>query len=74
MNEKSILIIIGLVVVFFLITQRWFWKLVFGLSTLASFFAMCASVIHFKIIGAVGFFILTAILAGILSELSGSNY
>jgi hypothetical protein len=38
-----------------LITQRWFWLLVFGISGLASFFALLASIIHFQILGALGF-------------------
>jgi hypothetical protein len=36
--------------------------LVFGLASLASFFAMIASIIHFQIFGALIFFILGMIL------------
>jgi hypothetical protein len=42
----------------YLATRRWFWFVAFAFGSLASFFAMCASVIHFQILGAVGFFIL----------------
>jgi hypothetical protein len=37
-------------------------ELVFGLASLASFFAMIASIIHFQIFGALIFFILGMIL------------
>jgi hypothetical protein len=55
----------------YLVTQRWFWVITSGLCAVASFFAMCASVIHFQILGAMGFFILTAIcsfICGIASD------
>ena len=41
-----------------LITQRWFWLIAGALGAVASFFAVCASVIHFEILGAMGFFLL----------------
>lgn len=41
--------------------------IVFGLGSIASFFAMIASVIHFQILGAMGFLILGLILMGIAS-------
>jgi hypothetical protein len=37
----------------------------FGLGALASLFATLASIIHFQIFGAVGFFVLAIILGGI---------
>lgn len=40
---------------------------VFGLSAIASFFAMIASIIHFQILAAMGFLILGIILIGIAS-------
>ena len=46
----------------YLICQRWFWFLVFGVSTLASGFACIASIIHFHILGALGFFFLGWVL------------
>ena len=65
-NTTVILIVIG-VGALALMTQRWFWALVGGLGALASFFAMVASVIHFQILGAMGFFFLMCICGGILS-------
>jgi len=62
-------IVLGLIALV-LITQRWFWLLVFGLSALASCFAMIASIIHFQILAAVGFFILMSILGGITSVIA----
>lgn len=61
----QILGIVALVVGAFLVTRRWFWVLAFGLGTLASAFTVLASIIHFQILGAVGFSILTAILYGL---------
>jgi len=61
MDEKTILIILAVIAII-LITQRWFWILAFGLCTLASGFTVIASVIHFQILAAVGFTVLTFIL------------
>ncbi len=58
---EAVLIFIGILAIL-LIFQRWFWILVFGLGGLASCFAMLASIIHFQILGAIGFFILMVIL------------
>ena len=55
----------------FLITQRWLWVLGFALGAIASLFATLAIIIHFQILGAVGFFILAGVLgvvAGALAE------
>ena len=57
--------IVLLILVMLLLTQRWFWSMVFGLCGLASFFAMVASVIHFEIFAAIGFLILMIIILGI---------
>ena len=62
------LVVIGIIALL-LMSQRWFWVLAFGLGALASFFAMVASVIHFQILAAMGFFILMAILGGIASAI-----
>ena len=68
--ENVILVILGLGALW-LVTQRWFWALLFFVGALASFFAMAASVIHFQILGAVGFFFLMwifwAICVGVAS-------
>ncbi len=58
---KWTLIILG-VLALLLLTQRWFWVLAFGFGGLAACFAMVASVIHFQIFAAMGFFILMLIL------------
>lgn len=60
-------IIIGVVglLALLLLFQRWFWLLVFWVGGLASFFAMLASIIHFQILGALGFFFLMSICWGI---------
>lgn len=62
--------IVLLVIALFLITQRWFWVLVFFFAGLASLFAMIASIIHFQILGALGFFVLMAFCFGILWGIS----
>ncbi len=49
----------------FLVMQRWFWILVFGVSGLAAAFSTLASIFHFQILGALGFFFLTVICWGI---------
>lgn len=48
--------------ILFLLTQRWFWMLSFFVGGLASCFSMIASVIHFQILAAVGFFFLMWLL------------
>lgn len=45
----------------FLITQRWVWVLGFGIGGLAAAFSTLASIFHFQILGALGFFFLTII-------------
>ena len=68
-NMEIALLIIGILALV-LITQRWFWLLVFGFGGLASLFAMIASIFHFQILGAIGFFVLTCICGGILGAIS----
>lgn len=54
--------IFGLVVLgILLITQRWFWMLVFGIGGLAAAFSTLASIFHFQILWALGFFFLAII-------------
>ena len=50
--------IIGTLLGIGLLFQAWFWVLVFGLGGLASCFATIASIFHFQILPAVGFFLL----------------
>ena len=61
MNDDKVIIVCLTVASFWLLFQRWFWVAAFGLAALASGFTMLASIIHFQILGAVGFFILMAI-------------
>ena len=64
-------LLVGLAILgLYLATRRWFWILVFGLATLASGFTVVASVIHFQILAAVGFTVLTALLWTITSALA----
>jgi hypothetical protein len=60
------LLVILLLVFVFLATQRWFWILALFLAGLAALFAMIASIIHFQILWAIGFFILMTLCWGIL--------
>lgn len=65
-----ILVLLGIGFIF-LLFQRWFWWLVFGIGGLASCFSMIACIIHFQILAAVGFYILMTILwalAGAIAE------
>ena len=55
----SVLLSIALIVL--LLMQRWFWVLAFLFAALLSCFAMLASIIHFQILGALGFFVLMII-------------
>jgi hypothetical protein len=57
-----VLAAVALVVGLYLVTRRWVWVLAFGLGALASAFTVLACIVHFQILAAVGFAILTAIL------------
>jgi hypothetical protein len=50
-----------IIVALMLITQRWFWMLVFGIGGLAAAFSTLASIFHFQILWALGFFFLAII-------------
>jgi hypothetical protein len=63
------LIIAGLICLV-LMVQRWFWLLVFGIGGLAACFALLASIIHFQILGALGFFFLMVICWGVTGVIS----
>ena len=56
-----------------LMTQRWSWVLVFFIAGLAFCFAMLASIIHFQILGAVGFFFLMAVCWGFAGGIAGAG-
>lgn len=62
--EALFAIVLGLAALW-LLAQSWFWIVALFLAGLASCFAMLASIIHFEIIGAIGFFLLMAIFWGI---------
>lgn len=53
-----------------LVTQRWFWLLAFGISGLAAAFSTLASIFHFQIFGALGFFFLVIICWGITASIA----
>ena len=56
-----------------LMTQRWPWVFVFFIAGLASCFAMLASIIHFQILVAVGFFFLMAVCWGFAGGIAGAG-
>lgn len=62
MEAFVVLVCLGLIFLCLFTPLR---KLVFGLAAIASLFAMIASIIHFQIVGAIGFLILTFILGNI---------
>ena len=68
-DYTNIILAIGCILIIYLVTQRWAWILLCGIGALASVFALLASIIHFQILGAVGFFFLTALLAMITAAL-----
>jgi hypothetical protein len=71
MKDLYLLILGGILLLgLFLLTQRWFWLIALGLSALASAFACIASIIHFEIFAAVGYFILALILLAITAAIT----
>lgn len=56
--------------VIWLMTQRWFWVLVFFVGALAAGFAMLASIIHFQILAAVGLFFVMMICWGLAAGIA----
>jgi hypothetical protein len=70
--SDGIFIFVLVIGVIFLVTQRWFWLIASGLGVIASFFAMCASVIHFQILGAMGFLLLMGICCAIFTAAGDS--
>jgi hypothetical protein len=62
--EKVLAVVLAvtvIVIVVLVLTRRLFWVLAFFVAALASCFAMLASIIHFQIFAAVGFFFLMVI-------------
>lgn len=66
-------LIVAAAVLIFLCTKRWFWKIVFAGSAIACLFSLIASVIHFQILWAMGFLILTAVFALIFGLINGDD-
>lgn len=69
-TTKTILFILALILIF-LFTRRWFWKIALFFGGLASLFAMIASIIYFQILAAIGFFVLMVVcwsIKGLISE------
>lgn len=58
---ENVLIFGFVVLAIVLMTQRWFWLILFGVSGLAAAFSTLASIFHFQILGALGFFFLAII-------------
>lgn len=58
----------------FVITRAWFWCITFFFFALASFFSMLASIVHFQILGAIGFFFAAAISWMILAWIVEAKY
>jgi len=67
---ENVLIFGFVVLAIVLIIQRWFWILVFGIGGLAAAFSTLASIFHFQILGALGFFFLAIICWGITSSIA----
>lgn len=70
--DEGTLIILGLValgLVVWLMTKRWAWIIALSIGSLASGFSCLASIFHFQILGAIGFFFLTGIQGMILAGL-----
>ncbi len=63
------LIVIGLICLV-LMFQRWFWLLVFGIGSIASGLALLDRIIHFQILGALGYCFLMFICWKITSAIA----
>ena len=62
MSYEQFFLALAVLAGLYLFTRAWVWCGVLFLSAVAAYFAMVASIIHFQIFGAVGFFILGSIL------------
>lgn len=60
---ETIVWIFVAVTAFALVTQRWFWILVFGVGSIAAALSVLASIFHFQIVAAIGFIVLSIILS-----------
>lgn len=67
MNDEQIWIILIPIIIFiiWLFTKSWFWLAVTWIGGISALFAMLASIIHFQILSAVGFFLLMQVIFGL---------
>jgi len=72
MEVIYLLAAVAALVLVWLMTRRWFWVLALFLGALAAFFATLASIVHFQILGALGFAVLAWVLACCFSAVSGA--
>lgn len=72
MNMGTGLIIVGLICLV-LMLQRWFWLFVFGIGSVVSCFALLGSIIHFQLLGALGYFCLMLICWSIAKGIASAN-
>mgnify|MGYP001571492857 CR=1 FL=1 len=72
MDTNAVLIVLGIAAIY-LMTRKWFWLVAFGIGALASAFATLASIVHFQILGALGFFFL-AVICGFIASAIASSY
>lgn len=70
MEWESIVLIALAGLALYLLTRRWFWVGLMFFAGLASLFSMIASIFHFQILAALGFFVLTGICWVILGAIS----
>lgn len=63
--EEGVLLFAFVAIALYLLTQRWFWVVAFGLGSLACAFSTVASVINFQILLAIVFLFLTLLLWGL---------
>lgn len=72
--DTIILVVIGVIGIaaLLLMTQKWFWVLAFGIGGLASAFSTLASIFHFQILAALGYFFLISICWGIAMMINDS--
>jgi hypothetical protein len=65
------ILILGTVAIgIWLLFQRWFWLVSFAVAGLASCFAMLASIIHFQIVFALGYFFLMVVFWAIAARIT----
>lgn len=72
MNNYHIFLTCIAVVSLFMVFQKWFWIIVFGISFLASAYSVLASIIHFEILEALGFTLIAGITGKVASVLVDS--